>query len=47
MTDSGVIYCPPNHKDRGILKIDTNIDNVTELDANLLPEEVRGAMWMS
>ena len=32
MTNNGVVYCPPNHKDRGILKIDTNIDNVTELD---------------
>ena len=46
MADSGVIYCPPYHPDRGILKIDTNTDNVTELNVNLLPE--RGdCMWES
>jgi hypothetical protein len=46
MTDSGVIYCPLSDSDRGILKIDTNTDNVTELDANLLPERGHG-MWAS
>ena len=45
ITDSGVIYCVPDAH-RGILKIDTNTDNVTELDINLLPEE-RGVMWRS
>ena len=50
ITDSGIIYCPPHlycdsHR-RGILKIDTNTDNVTELDVDLLPE--RGHyMWDS
>ena len=41
MTDSGVIiiYCPAyKSPDRGILKIDTNTDTVTELEANPLPE---------
>ena len=45
---SGIIYCVPYGFDshRGILKIDTNTDTVTELDVNLLPE--RGEdMWMS
>ena len=33
MTDNGIIYCPPlSSYFRGILKIDTNTDNVTELD---------------
>ena len=45
MTESGVIYCPPFNS-RGILKIDTNTDNVTELDANLFPERGWG-MWVS
>ena len=47
MTVSGIIYCPPyNSRRRGILKIDTNTDTVTELNANLLPE--RGDhMWES
>ena len=45
MTDSGVIYCFPWDEGRGILKIDTNTDVVTELDVNF-PE--RGiAMWRS
>ena len=39
MADNGIIYCPPSHEDRGILKIDTNTDNVTELNVNLLPEK--------
>ena len=45
--DSGVMYCPPsNSRRRGILKIDTNTDTVTELDRNLLPK--RGnCMWLS
>ena len=46
ITDRGVIYCPPEHEDHGILKIDTNTDMVTKLDANLLPD--RGhSMWAS
>ena len=46
MTDSGIIYCAPWEADRGILKIDTNTDTVTELNVNLLPE--RGIeMWDS
>ena len=46
ITDIGVIYCVPCDKARGILKIDTNTDTVTELDRNLLPE--RGdRMWRS
>ena len=45
ITDSGIIYCPP-YDIRGILKIDTNTDNVTELDGNLLPER-GGWMWRS
>ena len=46
MTENGVIYCPPGYDDRGILKIDTNTDTVTELDADLLPE--RGDwLWRS
>ena len=36
MADSGVIYCSPLDGNRGILKIDTNTDNVPELDRNLL-----------
>ena len=44
MTDSGIIYCPPCDEDHGILKIDTNTDNVTELDVNILPER-GGYMW--
>ena len=37
MADSGVIiYCSPLDGNRGILKIDTNTDNVTELDRHLL-----------
>ena len=45
MTDSGIIYCVPRSH-RGILKIDTNTDNVTELDRNLLPE-LGNEMWLS
>ena len=46
MTGSGIIYCPPCNKDRGILKIDTNTDTATALNVNLLPE--RGYyMWES
>ena len=41
MTGSGVIYCPPNNSNHhGILKIDTNTDTVTELDAHLFLNEV-------
>ena len=46
MAENGVIYCAPKNFGRGILKIDTNTDDVTELDRNLLPE--RGDdMWRS
>ena len=46
INDRGIIYCVPIDDDRGILKIDTNSDNVTELHRNLLPE--RGDwMWAS
>ena len=46
ITDRGIIYCPP-YRDRGILKIDTNTDTVTELlDGNLLPEP-GGFLWES
>ena len=47
MTENGIIYCPPCNRDRGILKIDTNTDTVTDLDANLLPEQGDGFMWES
>ena len=41
MTDSGIIYCPPgDSRRRGILKIETNTDTFTELEINLLPEQV-------
>ena len=33
ITDSGIIYSLPNVSHRGILKIDTNTNTVTELDA--------------
>ena len=46
ISGSGIIYCPP-YGDRGILKIDTNTDNVTELNRNLLPERGDGGMWDS
>ena len=46
MTNSGIIYCAQFDRDIGILKIDTNTDNDTELDRNLLPE--RGLqLWRS
>ena len=47
MTDSGVIYCPPDHWNRGILKIDTNTDTVTELNRNFLPAQGLYSMWAS
>ena len=47
MTDSGIIYCLPREIRHGILKIDTNTDDVTELNANLLPEQGDYKMWMS
>ena len=46
ITENGVIYCAPWDEDRGILKIDTNTDTVTELDVDLLPERGYGA-WES
>ena len=46
MADNGVFYCIPYFSNRGILKIDTNTDTVTELDVDLLPEQ-GGYMWMS
>ena len=46
MTDSGIIYCVPYDSCCGILKIDTNIDAVTELGRNFLPQ--RGvSIWQS
>ena len=39
MTDNGVIYCPPCNPRRDILKINTNTDNVIELNVNLLPQQ--------
>jgi len=51
MTDDGVIYCPPSNQFYGILlKIDTNTDDVTELDPDLLPPQKDvddDDMWMS
>ena len=48
MTDSGVIYCPPcNIRHGSILKIDTNTDNVTELDVNIFPHKLRCVIYMS
>ena len=47
MDDKGIIYCPPMRSNRGILKIDTNTDTVTELDANLMPERGDYSMWFS
>ena len=47
MHDTDIIYCPPEGDRRGILKIDTNTDDVTELDVNLLPEQGDGDMWAS
>ena len=48
ITKNGIIYCPPCFEDYGVLKIDTNTDNVTELDVNLLPEICdEGRMWLS
>ena len=47
MTFNGAIYCPPNDSRHGILEIDTNTDNVIELDANLLPERGGKNMWIS
>ena len=46
MTDSGVIYCTPCGRRRGILKIDSNTDTVTVLDFNLLPGQGR-CTWLS
>jgi len=52
MAENKVIYCPPDNIDRGILRIDTKTDVVTELDVDLHPK--RGdennafhAMWKS
>ena len=47
ITDSGIIYFPPRNSSRGILKIDTNTDNVTELNRNLLPERGNANLWIS
>ena len=47
INDRGVIYCVPYDSYRGILKIDTNTDTVTELDVNLLPEQGDDNMWAS
>ena len=40
ITGSGIIYCLPKFYGRGILKIDTNTDTVTELDRNLFQKMV-------
>ena len=45
ITPSGIIYCPPCDAERGILKIDTNTDKVTELDRNILPERGFDNLW--
>ena len=49
MTGSGIIYCAPYDSELGILKIDTNTDTVTALNANLLPErgQAEDGMWVS
>ena len=50
MTDSSIIYCPLRDRRRGILKIDMNTNDVTELvNVNLLHEERGHAdnMWES
>ena len=47
ITDNGVIYCPPSDGGCGVLKIDTNTDDVTELDLDRLPEQGRGTKWKS
>ena len=50
ITDNGIIYCASKRRRRGILKIDTNTNTVTELDSNLLPERgehVYDDMWRS
>lgn len=50
MADNGIIYCASKRRRRGILKIDTNTNTVTELDSNLLPERgehVYDDMWRS
>ena len=47
MTGTGVIYSVPCNEHRGVLKIDTNNDNVTELSRNLLPEQGQYNMWTS
>ena len=46
ITASGVIYSLPCDDERGILKIDTNTDTVTVLNANLRPEQGH-YMWIS
>ena len=48
ITGNGIIYCPPcKGLDHGILKIDTNTDNVTILDFNRFPEQGCEPMWNS
>ena len=55
MAKNGVIHCPPDNIDRGILRIDTKTDVVTELDVDLLPQRgdennafhAFNAMWKS
>ena len=46
MANNGVIYCLPANSYRGILKINTNTDNVTELDINF-PERGGSNKWLS
>ena len=40
ITGSGIICCIPKFYGRGIVKIDTNTDTVTELDRNLFQNKV-------
>ena len=47
ITDNGIIYCPPQHRDRDILKIDTNTDTATELDSRNNRPEQGFEMWIS
>ena len=48
ITDNGVIYCVSYHpRRRGILKIDTKTDGVTELDRNFLPQRGITNLWRS
>ena len=48
MTDSsGIIHRPPYNRSHGILNIDTHTNELTELDANLLPKQGDDMLWES